>query len=275
MDAVPPKPVQFGIFLPIANGGWITSRTAPPIDGSFELNRRTAILAESLGFDFLLSMMKWRGFGGAANHWGHSMESMILMSALSQVMSRIKIWCIVHSLLHNPAVAAKLVATLDHASGERAGLNIVSGAYRDEFEQMGMWRDDLDHDQRYEVAEEWIESVRKPMQTLIYCTVVPAATDAEAQARVERYRDGIDLETVAGMGAAFSPYAAPRRPGEYPHLARTAGLHVDGRFGIGDNPPPQDRRDGADGAVRRHHVHVSGFHRRSAHPGRVRLARRA
>jgi pyrimidine oxygenase len=100
--------VEFGIFLPIANGGWIASKNAPPIDGSFDLNKRTTILAEELGFDFVLSMMKWRGFGGHADHWGTSIESMMLMAALSQVTTRIKVWSTVHTLLHHPAVAARM-----------------------------------------------------------------------------------------------------------------------------------------------------------------------
>ena len=153
--------VQFGIFLPIANGGWIVSRNAPAIDGSFELNRKAIVLAETIGLDFALSMMKWRGFDGPTSHWGTCLESMMLMSALSQVTSKIKVWCTVHTLLHNPAVVAKMVATLDHASKGRAGLNIVAGAYRDEFAQMGQWREDLDHDQRYELAGEWIEVVKR------------------------------------------------------------------------------------------------------------------
>jgi pyrimidine oxygenase len=153
--------LQFGIFLPIANGGWITSRNAPPVDGSFELNKQSIILAEQIGLDFALSMMKWRGFGGPTNHWGVCLESMMLMAALSQVTSRIKVWCTVHTLLHNPAVVAKMVSTLDHASNGRAGMNVVSGSYHDEFEQMGAWRADLDHDQRYELAAEWIEAVKR------------------------------------------------------------------------------------------------------------------
>jgi pyrimidine oxygenase len=86
---------------------------------------------------------------------------MILMSALAQHTSRIKVWCTVHTLLHNPAVAAKMVATLDHVSHGRAGMNIVSGSYHDEFEQMGTWRDDFDHDGRYDYAGEWIAAVKR------------------------------------------------------------------------------------------------------------------
>jgi pyrimidine oxygenase len=156
-----PRELDFGLFLPIANGGWIISENTPPIDGLYDLNKRSAILAEQFGFDFLLSMMKWRGFGGRTNHWGVSMESMILMAALSQVTTRVKIWCTVHTLLQNPAVAAKMITTLDHVSNGRAGLNIVSGAFPSEIGQMGMWRTDLNHDQRYELCREWITVVKR------------------------------------------------------------------------------------------------------------------
>jgi pyrimidine oxygenase len=276
------RDLQFGIFLPIASGGWIASRNAPPLDGSFDLNKRTAILAEQLGFDFVLSMMKWRGYGGRSNHWGVSSESMMLMAALSQVTSRIKLWSTVHTLLYHPALAAKMIATLDHASNGRAGLNVVSGGYRDEFAQMGMWPEDLDHDRRYDLAREWLEAIKrlwsedrvdfkgeffrledcasdpkplsrprptlicagssevglrlsaqhsdaafvngrddaevavksrrakaiaaeygKTIKTFINCVVVPGATDAEAEARVNHYRDGIDEETIRGMLAGY------------------------------------------------------------------------
>src|SRR5580698_6592936 len=136
----------FGVFLPMANGGWIVSKTTPPLDGSFALNKEVAILADRLGFDFILSMMKWRGYGGATDHWGTSLESMTMMAALAEATKRTKVWCTAHTLLPHPVVIDKMMATPDHISHGRAGLNVVSGAYRGEFEQMGMWRADLDHD---------------------------------------------------------------------------------------------------------------------------------
>jgi pyrimidine oxygenase len=151
----------FGVFLPVANGGWIISGTTPPLDGLWRQNLEAARAAEAAGLDFVMSMGKWRGFGGVTNHWGVSMESLTMMAGIAQATSRIKIWATVHTLLHNPAVAAKMITTIDHISGGRAGLNIVAGAYRAEFEQMGAWDDRLDHDERYELAEEWTEIVKR------------------------------------------------------------------------------------------------------------------
>lgn len=153
------RKLMFGVFLPLANGGWIISENTPRIDGSYALNREAAILSDQLGFDFILSMMKWRGYGGKTDHWGVSLESMTMMAALAEVTSRAKVWCTAHTLLHHPVVIAKVMSTIDQISNGRAGLNVVSGAYRGEFEQMGAWRAELDHDRRYDLAREWTEIV--------------------------------------------------------------------------------------------------------------------
>lgn len=152
---------ELGVFMPMANGGWIISETTPRIDGSFDLNKQVAVMAERLGYDFILSMMKWRGYGGSTNHWGESLEAMMLMSALSQCTSRIKIWATIHTILYHPALAAKMLTTLDQASHGRAGVNIVSGAFKDEFAQMGLWPEHLDHEQRYGYADEWVTVLKK------------------------------------------------------------------------------------------------------------------
>ena len=152
---------DLGVFLPMANGGWILSANAPALDGSYAYNRKVAQLADALGLDFIMSMAKWRGFGGPRNHWGTALDSQMLMAALAEVTSRVKVWTTVHTLLQNPAVTAKMLATLDQISDGRAGLNIVTGAYRDEFEQMGAWREGVGHDQRYDLADEWIGAVKR------------------------------------------------------------------------------------------------------------------
>ena len=49
---------DLGIFLPIANGGWILSSTTPPLDASYEYNRMAALPAEEIGLDFIMSIAK-------------------------------------------------------------------------------------------------------------------------------------------------------------------------------------------------------------------------
>lgn len=267
---------EFGVFLPVANGGWIVSRTTPVLDGGWAQNRDAALLAESEGFDFVMAMGKWRGFGGDTSHWGRSLEAVTMMAGIAAVTSRVKIWATLHTILHNPAVAAKMIATLDHISGGRAGLNIVAGAYRGEFEQMDAWDETLSHDQRYDLTEEWTGIVKrlwtepsvsqegkyfafrdcvsepkpinppflicagmsargfefsvrecdgcfiggadahqtrtaslraktlakelgKPIKTYCMMTVITGETDADAEARAQIYREGLDEGAVRGM----------------------------------------------------------------------------
>lgn len=152
---------DFGVFLPVANGGWIVSETTPVLDGLYAQNRAAAVLADAIGMDFVMSMGKFRGFGGETDHWGTSLESVTLMAAIAEATQRVRIWTTIHPLLQNPAVAAKMVATLDHISGGRAGLNIVAGAYKAEFDQMSAWDDSLSHDDRYALAEEWTTIVKR------------------------------------------------------------------------------------------------------------------
>jgi pyrimidine oxygenase len=152
---------DMGIFMPIINGGWILSDSAPKIDGSFDYNKRAALLAEAHGLDFIMAMAKWRGFGGRTEHWRYSLDSQIAMAALAAVTERVKVWTTVHTLLQNPAVTAKMIATLDQVSNGRAGLNVVTGSFKGEFEQMNAWRDDVGHDQRYDLAQEWIQIIKR------------------------------------------------------------------------------------------------------------------
>jgi pyrimidine oxygenase len=56
--------MEIGVFLPIGNNGWLISETAPQYMPSFDLNKEIALKAEKYGFDFILTMIKLRGFGG-------------------------------------------------------------------------------------------------------------------------------------------------------------------------------------------------------------------
>jgi pyrimidine oxygenase len=152
---------EYGIFLPIGDGGWIMSERSPRPENIYAYNRDAAVLAERHGFDFIMSMAKWRGYGGSTDHWGRSLESMTMMAGLAEATERVKVWATVHAICFHPALVAKIFATLDQISGGRTGMNIVVGAYTDEFRQMGLWPEYLSHDDRYRYTTEWIEIVSR------------------------------------------------------------------------------------------------------------------
>lgn len=205
---------EYGVFLPIGNGGWMLSETAPHPQATYAWNRRAAVHADRMGLDFIMSMAKWRGFGGTTDHWGRSLESMTMMSALAEATENVKIWATMHANVHNPAVAAKMYATLQDISGGRAGMNVVNGSYAAEFEQFGEWDASLSHDDRYELAEKWTEAVtrlwsedrvtlRTPYFDLVECesrphpatrpTIISAGRSDAARAFQARFADGAFL----------------------------------------------------------------------------------
>lgn len=151
---------DLGIFMPMANGGWIMSKNSPRLDGSYAYNLECARLAEDIGLDFIMAMAKYRGYGGEIEQWRYTLDSPMMMAGLAQATSRVKVWATVHTILQNPAVTAKMIATLDQISEGRAGLNVVTGAYRGEFAQMGAWPEGVDHDERYILATEWIRAIK-------------------------------------------------------------------------------------------------------------------
>ena len=152
--------MEIGIFLPIAKGGFIVSRNVPPTWPTWELNRDVTLKCEALGFDFALSMVKFRGFGGETEYWDYALDSYTLTASLAPITKTIKLFPSVTNLSLHPAVAARMAATIEAVCPGRFGLNIVSGWYKDEFLQMGLWPGDEHFSNRYDYATEYTKILR-------------------------------------------------------------------------------------------------------------------
>ncbi|MEZ5408314.1 MAG: pyrimidine utilization protein A [Acidimicrobiales bacterium] len=153
--------MDLGIFIPIGNNGWMMSQNAPQYMPSFELNRTVAERAEAAGYDFLLSMVKLRGFGGATEFWDHNLESFTLMAGLAAVTSKIQLFASVALPTLHPAMVARMASTIDDISGGRFGINIVSGWNQSEYAQMGVWPGDWYYDRRYDYATEYVTIMKE------------------------------------------------------------------------------------------------------------------
>jgi pyrimidine oxygenase len=150
-----PGPVEFGVFLPVGQGGFIVSTTRPPTPATYEYNRAVVRLAEEMGLGFVISQARWRGFGGPSGHNDVTLESITTTAGLAEATERIKLFCTIHTMAFHPAVAAKMIATLDEISHGRVGINLVAGSNPIDHGQMGIWRD-IDHAELYAVADEWL-----------------------------------------------------------------------------------------------------------------------
>src|SRR6478752_9004700 len=147
--------MDLGVFLPIGNNGWLMSTAAPQYMPTYELNRAVTLKAESIGFEFALSMIKLRGFGGTSEFWDHNLESFTLMAGLAAVTKRIRLYASVAVLTLPPAIVARMAVTIDSISDGRFGVNLVTGWQKAEYDQMGLWPGDDHYKHRYELLTEY------------------------------------------------------------------------------------------------------------------------
>src|SRR3978361_794340 len=158
--------MEVGIFVPIGNNGWLISENSPQYMPSFDLNKQIAQKAESYGVDFLLSMIKLRGFGGKTEFWEHNLESFTLMAGLAAVTSKIKIFATAATLTMPAPIVARMASTIDSIAGPgRFGINLTTGWEKAEYDQMGLWPGESHYKDRYNYLAEYATVLKELMET--------------------------------------------------------------------------------------------------------------
>ena len=130
--------MKLGVFLPVANNGWVLSKAAAAAPPTFALNRDITVRAERMGMALSLAQSVWRGHGGETGFWDTSLEGFTLMAGIARETERIELVASVNPLLYPAPLLAKMVATIDEMSGGRFGINVVAGANLAEYGQMGV-----------------------------------------------------------------------------------------------------------------------------------------
>src|SRR5208282_2746767 len=118
-----------------------------------------ARMADAAGLEFFLPIARWKGFGGETNSRETSFETLTFAAALAGLTERIALFATVHVPMVHPVFAAKALTTLDHASGGRAGLNIVCGWNPEEFAMFGVNLAQVED--RYGQGLEWFEIMQR------------------------------------------------------------------------------------------------------------------
>lgn len=153
--------MDIGVFIPIGNNGWLISSNSPQYMPSFELNKQIVQKAEKHGFEFALSMIKLRGFGGKTEFWDHNLESFTLMAGLAAVTSKIKLFASTAILTLPPAIVSRMATTIDSIAPGRFGVNIVTGWQMAEYDQMGIWPGNSYFGYRYDYATEYVKVMKE------------------------------------------------------------------------------------------------------------------
>lgn len=147
-------PIKFAYWVPNVSGGLVVSRIEQRTGWDIDYNRQLARIAEQAGFDYALSQIRFTaGYGAEYQH-----ESVAISHALLAATEKLRVIAAILPGPWHPAVLAKQIATIDHLTGGRIAVNIVSGWFRGEFHAIGEpW---LEHDERYRRSEEFIEVLK-------------------------------------------------------------------------------------------------------------------
>ncbi len=149
-----------GTFSSNCSSGMTVTKVPERWVNSFENNLKLARLLDDAGIDFMLPIARWIGYGGETDFHGSVLETITWAAGLLAQTKKIAVFATVHTAANNPVVVAKQIATIDQIGNGRAGLNIVAGWNKPEYEALGLTLPN-DHESRYAYAQEWFDVVRK------------------------------------------------------------------------------------------------------------------
>jgi FMNH2-dependent dimethyl sulfone monooxygenase len=160
---LPDHKLLLGLFLPMQQGAWSPSKAPRSTSWEFGYIARCATLAEAFGFDLVFGLAQWLGkggYGGEMHFREHEVDPIIANAALASLTRKIVLINTVHVLYAwHPLHLAKFGAAVDHISGGRWGINVVTGYKPSEYRMFGL--KPIEHDLRYEMADEFTTIMKR------------------------------------------------------------------------------------------------------------------
>jgi len=156
------QPLELGFFAWNIKGGMTASKAVlsdpARLQNYWEWpnSMRLVQLAEEVGFDYQVPFGRWLGQGGATDYNGAALDFLASAAATAPVTKRLGLFSTAHiTYRFHPLHIAKFGATIDHISGGRWGLNIVSGYSEREMAAFG-FKQPIGHDEAYDMADEFV-----------------------------------------------------------------------------------------------------------------------
>ena len=207
---------KLGIFSPNCSSGLAITKAPDRWSGSWDDNLRLAQIADEVGIDFLLPIARWIGYGGATNFHEGVLDPTTWASGILAQTKRLVVFATIHTAFNHPIVVAKQMATVDHIGHGRAGINIVAGWNKGEYETFGV---DLPEDNvdRYDLAQEWWDVVKKIWTT---------------EGKFDHDGKFFQLQHVEGMPKPFDGMLPVLSAGSSAHGRRFAARNADFAFTV-------------------------------------------
>src|SRR5579862_8463838 len=146
--------MRFGYWMPVF-GGWLRNVPDEKMEASWAYVKRLSQRSEEIGFDCsLIAELNLNDIKGVE---ANSLDAWSTAAALAAVTEKIELMVAVRPTFHLPALLAKQAANIDHISGGRLTLNVVSSWWADEARKYGVAFEQ--HDDRYARTSEWLDVI--------------------------------------------------------------------------------------------------------------------
>ena len=147
--------MKYGFWLPVF-GGWLRNVEDENMPATFDYVKKVAQNAENLGFDMtLIAELNLNDIKGME---APTLDAWSTTAAIAAVTKKLEILTAIRPGFYNPALFAKTAANIDHISGGRVSLNVVSAWWEEEARQYGGVF--TAHDERYARTEEFLEVLK-------------------------------------------------------------------------------------------------------------------
>ena len=153
------RKLKLGTFQSNLDYGCLMSDVEGRLQISWPSTVALAKLADEMDFEALVPVARWRGFGGKLNPQGPGFETYTWASGIAASTHNTGVVATSHCSINHPIIAAKQATVIDHISGGRFILNIVTGWNKPEIDMFGV--EMLEHGARYDMAEEWLAIVKR------------------------------------------------------------------------------------------------------------------
>jgi FMNH2-dependent dimethyl sulfone monooxygenase len=146
--------MRYGYWMPVF-GGWLRNVEDEQMQPTWDYVSRLARRSEKIGFDLtLIAELNLNDIKGVD---APALDAWSTAAALAAVTETLELMIAVRPTFHLPALLAKQAANIDHISGGRVSLNVVSSWWSEEAKKYGVQFDQ--HDDRYARTSEWLDVV--------------------------------------------------------------------------------------------------------------------
>ena len=129
------KGIRYGYWMPVF-GGWLRNVEDEQMEATWQYTSKLAQRSEQIGFD--LSLIAELNMNDIKGIDAPSLDAWSTSAALAAVTKSLELMVAVRPTFHLPALFAKQAANIDHISGGRLALNVVSSWWEQEAKMYGV-----------------------------------------------------------------------------------------------------------------------------------------